>query len=258
MFYLILVGGMLCAYLSGSVSYARIFARLGKGVDITHLGNGNPGTSNVMRNVGKFWGTLTLLGDALKGSLVMMLFKALFFSPKALYPVEGPFAGAGFAAIVLIGIAAIYGHGYPVFYRFRGGGSIGVLFGCWLFLIYPQFLIHIVIAYMIVKLFLRKQKYPMGRMTPLVFLILTPLLTLLESLLIRDWHPLYPQSLLFDHIGWGNHFLQFDGNGWLLIAGLFLFSLSVIPTNLSLLKNVILPGKGKIGEPDTETKQEGV
>ncbi len=253
MFYLVLLLGILCAYLSGSVSYARIFTRLANGLDITKLGNGNPGTSNVMRSVGKFWGSLTLLGDTLKGSLIMIIFKALFFSPRALYPVQIPFAGADFIAIVLIGIAAIYGHGYPVFYRFKGGGSIAVLFGCWLFLIYPQFLIHIVISYLIVKIFFPRQKYPMGRMTPLVFLVLTPLLILLESLLISDWHPLHPQSRVFDHIGWGNHFLLFDGKGWLLIVALFLFSLSVIPTNLSLLKNEILRGKKK----DEEDREEG-
>ncbi|MDZ7797952.1 MAG: glycerol-3-phosphate acyltransferase [Candidatus Marinimicrobia bacterium] len=58
----------------------------------------------------------------------MLLFKALFFSASPVFAVETPFTGAGYAAIVIIGIAAIYGHAYPLYYRFRGGGSIGVLF----------------------------------------------------------------------------------------------------------------------------------
>lgn len=237
MFYLALVSGLLLGYLSGSVSYARIFSRLGKGIDITQVGNGNPGTSNVMREVSKFWGSLTFLGDILKGSLVMILYKWLFFSSDPVFPVDMPFEGAGFLAVLLIGIAAIYGHGFPLFYRFKGGGSIGVLFGCWLFLIYPQFLANIAIAYILVKVFFSKQKYPMGRMTPFVFLFTTPVTMLLESLLIKTWHPLHPGSLLFDHIGLGNHFVLFEGNGWLIIAGILLFGIAVIPTNLRLLRN---------------------
>jgi acyl phosphate:glycerol-3-phosphate acyltransferase len=248
MYYGILIIGMICAYLSGSVSYARIFSRIGKGVDITKVGNGNPGTSNVMREVGKVWGTFTLLADAIKGTAIMMLFKGLFFSPRALITTELPFPGAEWLALVLIGIAAIYGHGYPVFYRFRGGGSIGVLFGCWLYLIFPQFLVSMLLSYLFVKIFLRGHKYPLGRMTPVVFLVITPFLILLESLIFGDWHALCPQSLLFDHIGWGNHFMLFNGNGWLLPLGILLFSLSVIPPNLSLLKNEVLTKKPKSSE----------
>ncbi|MDZ7797953.1 MAG: glycerol-3-phosphate acyltransferase [Candidatus Marinimicrobia bacterium] len=48
-------GGIAAGYLSGSISFARVFAKLGKGVDITAVGNGNPGTANVMREVGKGW-----------------------------------------------------------------------------------------------------------------------------------------------------------------------------------------------------------
>lgn len=236
MFYLILISGLLLAYLSGSVSYARIFSRIGKNIDITKVGNGNPGTSNVMREVGKLWGTFTFLGDILKGSLIMLLYKYLFFLSRTVYAVNIPFDGAEFLSLLLIGIAAIYGHAFSIFYGFKGGGSIGVLFGCWLFLIYPQFLICIVISYFIVKLIFSKQKYHMGRMTPFVFLVLTPLAMLLESLLIKEWHPLHPGSVLFDHIGWGNHFVLFNGNGWILIVGIFLFSIAVIPPNFQMLK----------------------
>jgi acyl-phosphate glycerol 3-phosphate acyltransferase len=236
MFYLVLVSGLILGYLSGSVSYARIFARIGKDVDITAVGNGNPGTSNVMREVGKFWGTLTLLGDSLKGSLIMILYSWLFLSSNPVIAIIPPFAGAGFIGILLIGIAAIYGHGFPIFYGFKGGGSIGVLFGCWFYLIYPQFIINIVIAYIIVKLLFPKKKYPMGRQTPFVFLFTTPFTMLAESLFIKEWHPLHAGSSVFEHIGWGNHFVLFDGNGWIIIAGILLYGIAVIPTNFRMLK----------------------
>jgi glycerol-3-phosphate acyltransferase PlsY len=242
MYYLVILLGAAAGYLSGSVSYARIFTRLGKGADITKLGNGNPGTSNVMREVGKGWGTLTLLGDALKGALVMALLKYLFFSSSPVFPLELPFDGAGYAGMVVAGIATIYGHAYPLFYKFRGGGSIGVLFGCWLLLVYPQFLICMVLSYIFVKIFLAKQPYPMGRMTPVVFLVLTPLAVLAESLIARDLILLHPGSLLFDHIGLGNHFLMFGGNGWIYVASIFLFTLAVVPPNLTLIRREILQG----------------
>ena len=237
MFYLVLVSGLILGYLSGSISYARIFARIGKGVDITEVGNGNPGTSNVAREIGVVWGVLTLIFDALKGSMIMLLYKWLFFSADPVWNVAVPFDGAEFLAILLIGIAAIYGHGFPLFYKFKGGGSIGVLFGCWLFLILPQFLINIVIAYIIVKIFFRKQKYPMGRMTPFVFLFTTPVYLLVESLVSNNWNPLFANSVIFDHWGWGNHFQLFNGNGWMLIAGILVFGIAVIPPNLRLLKS---------------------
>lgn len=240
MYYLVILAGIAAGYLSGSISFARLFAKLGKGVDITAVGNGNPGTANVMREVGKGWGTLTLLGDALKGAAVMLLFKALFFSASPVFAVETPFNGAGYAAIVIIGIAAVYGHAFPLYYRFKGGGSIGVLFGCWLFLIYPQLLFCMVIAYIIVKIFFPNREYPMGRMTPLVFIIMTPLVVLAESMIVSSWYPLHPDSLLFEHIGLGNHFVLYGGNGWLVVLSIFLFVLAVIPPNLRLLRKEIL------------------
>ncbi len=245
MYYLVLLLGLIIAYLSGSVSYARIFSKIGKDIDITTVGNGNPGTSNVMREVGKGWGTLTILGDSLKGATIMLLFKWLFFSTDPVFRFALPFEDAGYIATVLIGIAAIYGHGYPLYYHFKGGGSVGVLFGCWLFMYSPQFLICIVVSYIIVKLFLSNKIYPMGRMTPLVFIVLMPFYLLVESFIASNWQPVFTNSILFDHMGWGNHFLQLNGNGWLVIAGIFLFAISVIPTNLSLLKNEILAKEKK-------------
>jgi glycerol-3-phosphate acyltransferase PlsY len=240
MYYLAVLISVLLGYLSGGVSYARIFTRLGTGKDITQIGNGNPGTSNVMRQAGKGWGMLTFLSDILKGSLIMMLVKVLFFSSAPVFDIVPPFSGAGYLAVMLTGIAAIYGHAYPLYYRFRGGGSIAVLFGCWSYLIYPQFFLCAALAWLLVKLFLSRISYPLARTTPIVFIIMTPLFLLGESLFSDTWRALHPDSLLFDHIGIGNHFQMFDGNGWLLIAGILLYAVSVIITNLRLLKNEIL------------------
>jgi len=245
MYYIAVLISILLGYLSGGVSYARIFTRIAIDKDITTIGNGNPGTSNVMRQVGKGWGMLTFLSDILKGSLAMLLVKALFFSSAPVFHIAPPFSGAGYLAVMLTGIAAVYGHAYPVYYNFKGGGSIAVLFGCWSFLIYPQFFLCAALAWFIVKLLLSRIPYPLARTTPIVFIIMTPIFLLLESLLSDTWRPLHPDSILFDHIGIGNHFLMFDGRGWLLFAGILIFALSVVITNLSLLKNEILVKKHK-------------
>ena len=56
------------SYLLGSVNFAYITARI-KGIDISSSGSGNPGTSNVLRTLGKSSAAIVLLGDLLKGAI---------------------------------------------------------------------------------------------------------------------------------------------------------------------------------------------
>lgn len=106
---------LVCAYLSGSVLYARVFGRL-FGKDVT-LGSsdGNPGTFNAFQNGGFWCGLLTLLGDLAKG-----------FVPVFLY-LRGPVTDLGLALVLA---APVLGHILPLFFRFRGGKGIAVTFGC--------------------------------------------------------------------------------------------------------------------------------
>ncbi|MEQ1558966.1 MAG: glycerol-3-phosphate 1-O-acyltransferase PlsY [Methyloglobulus sp.] len=106
------------AYLLGSVSCAVIVCRLMGLPDPRGQGSGNPGATNVMRIGGKKAAGITLFGDMLKGFLPVFVANSLAVSPFML----------GF-----IGLAAFFGHLYPLFFGFKGGKgvatSLGVLLG---------------------------------------------------------------------------------------------------------------------------------
>ena len=102
------------AYLAGSLSTAIIVCRaMGLG-DPRSGGSGNPGATNVLRLGGKLPAALTLLGDALKGFLPVVI--------ASLVSSHSP-------TIALVGIAAFLGHLYPVFFDFRGGKGVATALG---------------------------------------------------------------------------------------------------------------------------------
>ena len=106
------------AYLLGALPFGLMVARL-KGVDIRSSGSGNIGATNVFRVVGKGWGIFTFMLDALKG------FVPAFFFHRA--------GGLDPSFGVLFGVAAILGHTFPVYLKFKGGKGVatgaGVLLG---------------------------------------------------------------------------------------------------------------------------------
>lgn len=100
------VAAIVASYLLGTVPSAIVVAR-SKGVDITSIGSGNPGASNVSRALGAKWGVLVFVMDAAKGAL-----------PSGLALLDGrPLAYA-------CGAAAILGHVFPATRGFRGGKGI--------------------------------------------------------------------------------------------------------------------------------------
>lgn len=106
------------AYLTGSVSSAIIVCRVMGLADPRENGSGNPGATNVMRIGGKKAAAITLLGDALKGLLPVLLAQAL---------------GVDSLLLSLVVFAAFLGHLYPIFFQFKGGKgvatSLGVMLG---------------------------------------------------------------------------------------------------------------------------------
>ena len=100
------------AYLIGSVDFAVIVSRR-LGVDIYEHGSGNPGTSNVMRTLGKRAAAAVLVGDALKGLVATGIGAA----------VGGETVGFACA------FAATLGHAFPVWHRFRGGRGVATAIG---------------------------------------------------------------------------------------------------------------------------------
>jgi glycerol-3-phosphate acyltransferase PlsY len=112
----------LAAYLVGSLSFAVIVSRTMGLNDPRSYGSGNPGATNVLRSGSKAAAVATLLLDALKGYLPVVLVKAY-----------GLPYGLDEGTVALVGLAAFLGHLWPVFFRFKGGKGVataaGVLLG---------------------------------------------------------------------------------------------------------------------------------
>ncbi|MBV8618703.1 MAG: glycerol-3-phosphate 1-O-acyltransferase PlsY [Curvibacter sp.] len=110
------------AYLLGSLSFAVIVSRVMGLNDPRTYGSKNPGATNVLRSGSKPAAIATLLLDALKGWL-----------PVVLVRWGGPAYGLHEGTEALVGLAAFVGHLFPVFFRFQGGKgvatAVGVLFG---------------------------------------------------------------------------------------------------------------------------------
>ncbi|UXH79652.1 glycerol-3-phosphate 1-O-acyltransferase PlsY [Roseateles amylovorans] len=109
---------ILAGYLIGSLSFAVIISRVMGLSDPRSYGSGNPGATNVLRSGNKAAAILTLLFDALKGYVPVVL--VLKFG--APFDME-----EGTAAMV--GLAAFIGHLWPVFFRFEGGKGVATAAG---------------------------------------------------------------------------------------------------------------------------------
>ncbi len=97
----------------GSVPIAYLVAR-SRGVEVFHVGTGNPGAANVFRKVGRGAGVAVLLGDA----------------GKSVIPVAvTQWAGASWWVALGVGMAVMAGHWYPLFLRFRGGAGLAPAIG---------------------------------------------------------------------------------------------------------------------------------
>ena len=113
-----LATGLLVAYLIGSVSFAVLVSRFSGLADPRTYGSKNPGATNVLRSGNKKAAALTLLGDALKGTLAVLL--ALHFQDQLNYS-RGD--------IAWLGLAAFIGHLYPIFLKFQGGKGVATALG---------------------------------------------------------------------------------------------------------------------------------
>jgi len=114
------------AYMIGSISFAVVVSKLMRLPDPHSYGSGNPGATNVLRTGNKRAAVLTLLGDALKGFLAVILARLVLGEAMVTQ---------GAAAWIICGvvIAVFLGHLYPLFHGFKGGKGVatacGILFG---------------------------------------------------------------------------------------------------------------------------------
>lgn len=126
----------LIAYLIGSVSFGILASKLFNIADPRTMGSKNPGATNVMRQGNKVAAIFTLLGDMLKATILLLIAK---------------FYGVSDSLIVLISIAVILGHVYPIYYQFKGGKGVatalGILLGISPVLALSVFIIWIIIFF---------------------------------------------------------------------------------------------------------------
>lgn len=143
-------------YLLGSILFGELFLEKIKKIDIrAYSDDSNPGTANAYK-LGGFWcGTLTLLGDVMKGFLPVFCY---------LWIVDRQMD----ATCVFVIIAPVVGHAYSLFHRFNGGKAIAVTFGCLLGL-FPFWIPLVTLAFYFLFYSLVFKISPHGRRTIVTF-----------------------------------------------------------------------------------------
>jgi acyl phosphate:glycerol-3-phosphate acyltransferase len=110
------------AYLIGSLSFAVLVSKAFGLSDPRTYGSKNPGATNVLRSGSKKAAIITLILDALKG-----------YVPVILVQIFGKDFGLGDGTLALVALAAFLGHVWPIFFKFKGGKGVataaGVIFG---------------------------------------------------------------------------------------------------------------------------------
>jgi acyl phosphate:glycerol-3-phosphate acyltransferase len=123
---------ILSAYLLGSISFSYLLTRLIRGVDIRDYGSGNAGATNTWRVLGKRLAVVVFILDMLKGMAAVWL---------------GYDVSEGDQVWMLAcGIAAVFGHNWPIFLRFRGGKGIATTVGVTVSFLFEAALIAGIIA----------------------------------------------------------------------------------------------------------------
>ena len=118
-----LLAGLLLGYALGSVPFGLVLSRLAGAGDIRAIGSGNIGATNVLRTGRKGLAAATLLLDAAKGAVAVLVMARL----------AGPLSGPALAAAA----GAMLGHCFPLWLRFKGGKGVATLLGVSLALAWP-------------------------------------------------------------------------------------------------------------------------
>lgn len=120
---------LLFGYLLGSIPFGIVITRLAGTTDIRTIGSGNIGATNVLRTGRKDLAAMTLLGDALKGTVAVLIARAVL----------GP------EAALVAGLGAFAGHLWPVWLGFKGGKGVATFLGITLALYWPAALIFAIV-----------------------------------------------------------------------------------------------------------------
>ena len=120
---------LILGYLLGSIPFGLVLTKLAGTEDLRSIGSGNIGATNVLRTGRKGLAAATLLGDALKGTLAVII--------------AGYYGGPDAAMLAALG--AFLGHLFPVWLKFRGGKGVAVYIGVLIGLFWPAAVVFCVI-----------------------------------------------------------------------------------------------------------------
>lgn len=113
--------GLFASYFLGAIPTAYLFGKLIKGIDLRKHGSGNLGATNAFRVMGKGIGTTVLIIDIFKGTIAV-LFAGFFFYPQNACLSKNLF-------LCICAIAAVCGHNWTIFLKFKGGKGIATSLG---------------------------------------------------------------------------------------------------------------------------------
>jgi len=179
---------LILAYLIGSLSNAILIAKLFRMPDPRSAGSGNPGATNMLRMGGKKLAVIVLIGDVLKGLLIVMIASFFLSSQETAW----------------VGVAAVIGHMYPVFFQFKGGKGVATGAGVLLALSWPLGLSVLVLWIVIAGL----TRY--SSLAAIISTIFVPIYAIFweEKILI----PLIFMSVLILYRHYGNMRRLFEGS----------------------------------------------
>ena len=112
-------------YLIGSISFGRILSKLITGVDITKVGSGNTGATNVLRNSGPILGLIVLILDMMKSIIPVVILNQINY-----FDLNG--------SIQFFALLFIIGHCYPIYNNFKGGKGVATGIGPLVILFFPS------------------------------------------------------------------------------------------------------------------------
>lgn len=129
------VMAIIIGYLLGSIPFAYIASRLKKGADIRQVGGGNVGALNTLREIGLLPGLVVLIADIAKGSVAVLI--AVWLDLPLIW-------------IFVAGFAAVIGHNWPIFLKFKGGKGAATTIGVLLALSPAEFAISFAIMAIVI------------------------------------------------------------------------------------------------------------
>ena len=177
MVYLLTLVMLVVAYVCGSVPSGFLIIRATTGKDIRQYGSGNIGMANAYRVGGAVPALLVLLGDALKGAIPVIIARGALGLPDL--------------AVVLVGLAAILGHDFPIFLRGHGGKGIATSLGVITALVPPVGVVAVIVWWIVIL------STGYASLASLIMLfVATLVLAFYDTVILAEHHPIFIVFLL--------------------------------------------------------------